>query len=336
MECFNCHRKGHYSSNCPHNALFCTERRVDYRGRMSVTRCPVVTRPGVVRSGTVEGHAVDNILLDTGCSRTLVHKKLVPEEKVQDAGAVAIRCAHGDTVLYPLAKTSLVVGGRPIEVEAAISETLPMSVLLGTDIPELPELLQSDRSKKSEVAFAVTTRAAGKKQKKEAEMHHRRQKICGVQPSAIDLHPCTSTDATDERENSSGWMSELDEELFSGGRTRVKLTRREKRAERKRRMELETVIGEDVRDDSDEEEDRNGREDSDDRHELDISSEELKVLQATDSTLGKVRSAAKIRESTVGVGFFYRDGLLFRRWVHSGRNKGDKGQFRNRIHISPI
>ena len=161
----------------PHNALFCTERRVDYRGQMSVTRCPVVTRPGVVRSGTVEGHAVDNILLDTGCSRTLVHKKLVPEEKVQDAEAVAIHCAHGDTVLYPLAKISLVVGGRPIEVEAAISETLPMSVLLGTDIPELPELLQSDRSKKSEVAFAVTTRAAGKKQKKEAEMHHRRQKI---------------------------------------------------------------------------------------------------------------------------------------------------------------
>ena len=117
-------------------------------------------------------------------------------------------------------------------------------------------------------------------------------------------------------------MSELDEELFSGGRTRVKLTRREKRAERKR-MELETVIGEDGRDDSDEEEDRNGREDSDDRHELDILSEELKVLQATDSTLGKVRSAAKTRESTVGVGFFYRDGLLFRRWVHSGRNKGD-------------
>ena len=62
----------------PQCALLYREK-VDYRGQMSVTRCPVVTRPGVVRSGTVEGHAVDNILLDTGCSRTLVHKKLVPE-----------------------------------------------------------------------------------------------------------------------------------------------------------------------------------------------------------------------------------------------------------------
>ena len=52
--------------------------------------------------------------------------------------AVAIRCAHGDTVLYPLAKISLEVEGQSIDVEAATSETLPMSVLLGTDILELP------------------------------------------------------------------------------------------------------------------------------------------------------------------------------------------------------
>ena len=24
IECFNCHKKGHYSSNCPHNALLCS------------------------------------------------------------------------------------------------------------------------------------------------------------------------------------------------------------------------------------------------------------------------------------------------------------------------
>ena len=113
---------------------------------MTVTKCPVVPKPGVVKSGMVEGKAVDNILLDTGCSRILVHRRLVPETSVLDAEAVAIRCAHGDTVLYPLAKISLEVEGRSIEVEAAISETLPMSVLLGTDVPELPELLRGDRS----------------------------------------------------------------------------------------------------------------------------------------------------------------------------------------------
>ena len=37
---------------------------------------------------------------------------------------------HTDTVLYPLARISLEVEGRAIDVEAAISDTLPMSVLL--------------------------------------------------------------------------------------------------------------------------------------------------------------------------------------------------------------
>ena len=66
------------------------------------------------------------------------------EDKLKDAGAVAIRCAHGDTVLYLLADISLEVNGKQIAVEAAVSDTLPMSVLLGTDTPELAELLVAE------------------------------------------------------------------------------------------------------------------------------------------------------------------------------------------------
>ena len=35
----------------------------------------------------------------------------------------------------------VVVGTRTMEVRAAASETLPVDVLLGTDVPEFPELL---------------------------------------------------------------------------------------------------------------------------------------------------------------------------------------------------
>lgn len=38
----------------------------------------------------MEGKSVDDILLDTGCSRTLVHKDLVPEGKIKEGEAVAI------------------------------------------------------------------------------------------------------------------------------------------------------------------------------------------------------------------------------------------------------
>ena len=59
-------------------------------------------RPEMVRSGLVEGRQVKGILLDIGCSRTLVWQDLVPMEK-RTGGRVSIRCAHGDVVSYALA-----------------------------------------------------------------------------------------------------------------------------------------------------------------------------------------------------------------------------------------
>ena len=62
-----------------------------------------VTKPGVPKPGSVEGRKVPDILIDTGCSPTLVRKSLVPDDKILQGEVVAISCAHGDTVLYPLA-----------------------------------------------------------------------------------------------------------------------------------------------------------------------------------------------------------------------------------------
>ena len=62
-------------------------------------------------------------------------------------------------MLYPLADISLEVNEKQITVEAAVSDTLPMSVLLGTDTPELAELLVAEDSREAGEAFAVTTRA---------------------------------------------------------------------------------------------------------------------------------------------------------------------------------
>jgi len=53
------------------------------------------------------------------------------------------------------------------------------------------------------------------------------------------------------------------------------------------------------------------------KHELDISADELKTLQALDPTLGDVRTAAKDanHKTMEDVGFFYKDDLLYRRWI---------------------
>ena len=60
--------------------------------------------------------------------------------------AVTIQCAHGDNALYPLAKVDLVVKGVPLSVEATVSKTLPVSVLLGTDVHELVQFVGTRES----------------------------------------------------------------------------------------------------------------------------------------------------------------------------------------------
>ena len=63
----------------------------------------------------------------------MVRRQLVPQDKFLEGKWVSIRCVHGDTVLYPLADVQLVVEGIPVKVEAAVAESLPVEVILGTD-----------------------------------------------------------------------------------------------------------------------------------------------------------------------------------------------------------
>ena len=78
-------------------------------------------------------------------------------------------CAHGDTVLYLLARVHMEVEGKPIEVEAAVSDRLLVGVLLGTDVSQLPELLTQQNSGvgEPEKAMVIMTRAAVQKPKEQ-------------------------------------------------------------------------------------------------------------------------------------------------------------------------
>ena len=64
----------------------------------------------------------------------------MPEEQHLPGQAVTLLCVHRDTVLYPLAEVE--VNRVVMQVVAAVSDTLPVPILLGTDVPELGMLLQ--------------------------------------------------------------------------------------------------------------------------------------------------------------------------------------------------
>ena len=127
---------------------------------------------GVCRCGQVEGQVLTDILLDTGCSKTLVRRHLIPEEKLE-GDAVTIRCANEDTVLYPVAEVTLEVDGFSLQIEAAVSETLPILLLLGTDAPMLGKLLgkrsiQTSEPGEAEAAMVVMSRAQAWRGEEEA------------------------------------------------------------------------------------------------------------------------------------------------------------------------
>ena len=217
VECFNCRQKGHYSSNCPDRSMFCMERRVGPQGVMDIrtrkkTRGSVL---GVIKAGAVEGKQVPDILIDTGCSRTMVHEGYVPKDKLLQGVAIAIRCAHGDTVLYPLAQEELEVAGRKVTVEAAVSKTLPTAVLLGTDVAELAEILGEDlkgrpglrRDLDDRDEVFVMTRAAARKEKREEEERRQKQLECEVNSKPLEGDSATtdgpnSSATTDGPDNS--------------------------------------------------------------------------------------------------------------------------------------
>ena len=153
-----------------------------------------------------------------------------PAEKKITGEAVTLRCAHGDTVLYPLADVSIEVDGITFTVRAALSDT---SVLLGTDVPALGHLLHTNPLSAHTVgtkeALIITRAQSRSTEQAEAEWQHKEAES-GVHTNSL-LDKAASTSATPDVEISS-FGNTLDDELFQSRPVRVRLTRQEKRTAR--------------------------------------------------------------------------------------------------------
>eukprot|EP00731_Ephydatia_muelleri_P034136 Em0048g12a len=284
IRCFNCKETGHMARDCPSNALFGEEQ-----GML-----------GIKHSGVVEGKAVEDIMLDTGCSRTMVRGDLVPGERLLEGRCAVVRCAHGDTVVYPMAQICLEVDGHKINTAAAVSNTLPMAVLLGTDVPELLTLLncRTLRGKVETSEAFATTRAASRRRVEEEREQARREKSSGVQPKPVPA---------EQPKESWDLGAELDEAIFQGGRqrpTQTRSQRRQKRQEHSRRVcpQLPADTG------------------------LNLSASELQKLQETDPTLSVLRKVSGREVDSGGggsdVSVVVKDGLMYRVKARTGELPG--------------
>ena len=90
--------------------------------------------------GKVEGQPVE-LLLDTGCSKSLIDASLVPSEKIQQEEYVSMQCAHGDFKTYPTAVVDVEVDGKVHTLKVAVAENLPRHALLGRDVKDLVKII---------------------------------------------------------------------------------------------------------------------------------------------------------------------------------------------------
>ena len=145
----------------------------------------------VLREGVVNGFLVDDLLLDTGCSKTIVQRDLVGEEQWLEQESTIIQCAYGDAIAYPLAAMELEIQGKPVLVNAAVSDTLPQSVLVGTDVPGMLEMLQMRQSTKEgkkllQKALAVMTRSCARGQPTDVDTSEKQAVVQGNPHETIE------------------------------------------------------------------------------------------------------------------------------------------------------
>eukprot|EP00731_Ephydatia_muelleri_P035630 Em0143g4a len=160
----------------------------------------------LLKNGWVLSKRVTNVDLDTGCLKILIYQKLVPKEKFIQNEAVTIRRTHGDNVLHPVTKLNLVVDGIPLSVEVGVSPTLPVSVLLGTDVLKLSKWLRGSRDRSKGKDCHAGTQAGDRHMEEEERKQVEREKATPVWP-------------TEEEDTEDKWSCRvcLDEDLFAGG-----------------------------------------------------------------------------------------------------------------------
>jgi predicted aspartyl protease len=173
-KCFRCQKLGHIAEDCPRNDVHFVYMNELEEGP---------TDPRITRAGTVEGRAVERIILDTGCARTMVRQELIPH--APQVGQVSIRCAHGDTKIYPLARVRIGNGDVENTIEVAVSSKLPVPVLLGRDVTNLLGMLQAQKETGEDIFATVTRRQAKLLQQEESERVRKGRKDGGGGPDPV-------------------------------------------------------------------------------------------------------------------------------------------------------
>ena len=266
--CYNCNTKGHLASNCPHKALFCS--------LLGPAQAQAQQQERVCHQGTVNGIYTQDIVVDTGASKTLVHADFVTTADLLE-GDITIACAHGDLVRYPLGAVKFTLGGREFIATAAVADKLPVAALLGWDVPHLMNLVKLPPP----AALAAVTR-----QMEKSEGHP-----WASTPIAEPANASNHQDQSPLLNKEENHIFELNDNLFAPPKPdHPRLTRAQKCQNRRAHTAMSpsptALAPEEIQP-------------------LDISADHLRELQQEDPTLTHAHEVADGKPSTIaGSGYF--------------------------------
>ena len=209
------------------------------------------------------------MLIDTGCTKTMVSTKYLHSNCLDHINTEEILCVHGDKVRYPTAEVKLGLGQWSQVARVVAAPDIPVPILLGTDIYELTLINP----------VMVTTRAQARRGRNGTEET--------TEKTTLDLGVASSE--TSAKDVSNG---ECGKAIM------------EKKGTEQRREEVSTSTSKEL-------------------NPLEANADNMRQWQAADPTLAKARDGAKEEESDDRVGFYYHNGLLYRKWRPEGTAAGD-------------
>ena len=297
MECYNCGKKGHGSRYCPNNACIALAGRKKNKD--------------IQRRGVVNGQKVEDIL---DALRPWYIAALYPRTSCWKGMAwwLDVYMVTLCTVLYPLCNVRIELEGRYIQAVAAVSDTLPTSVLLGTDVSELGKLLGTTIAPRitshagEQRAYVVTIRELRKQPRRARSRRSARAKrrVGSIQT----LWRWRAAQKGKFGTWGTRWMiAFLKGATQDRSRPDDKSVEREGTSKRQNCMELDTAGQQ--------------RPETDDV--LGSSAEELRASQEADPTLAAVRKAVSGAEDDRSGNYYKKGGLLYHRRKHADGGGGE-------------
>ena len=203
LECYKCHRKGHFARDCPDANLLGEESRKE-------------RRPTFCCSGEVNGQPADEMRLDTGATRTGVHGRYVPESDRDHYNTVTMTGMLGKPTKLPTAEVDIATLGQQHRVTAAVVDDLPVDAMLGKDLPLLDLIAEHVRATNDtpsiEEDALIATRAQSRQMAQQAELQQAQEATSGCQPTPWED------------------LARIDDDLIEpAGKTRVRMSRGQRR-----------------------------------------------------------------------------------------------------------